>query len=191
MTETMKLSTATCGYSHLVNLTPHMVNVRVEGGHGLGGWELDIPASGQVARCEETRETIKSESVYTDLPVSRIAYGTVTGLPEPEESVVYVVSALVAQQVTHRTDVVIPGPAIRDNSGRIVGCEGLCVVSSSADQKLAAIAALLKSRGVENVDSGDSWGFASDIESILQTGAPVDWTKRMARPIEVVVKDAE
>lgn len=58
------------------------------------------------------------------IAVTRAVYGDITGLPEPQEGVIYIVSALVAL-AARREDVLFPGPAIRDAEGRIVACRGL------------------------------------------------------------------
>lgn len=101
--------------SRLVNLTPHVINVRV------GELTLDLPPSGQVARLEVAREV--APPVLSIIPAQRERRGGITGLPEPQPGIVYVVSFAVAQAAA-REDVVAPGPAVRDEQGRIIGCEG-------------------------------------------------------------------
>lgn len=105
-----------------VNLTPHAVNVR-----SVYGTVITVPASGTVARCDEVRTPgadVESENVY--IPVSAAEYGEVTGLPDPQDGVGYIVSSLVLAAVTTtRRDVFAPGPAIRDDKGQIIGCNGL------------------------------------------------------------------
>ena len=49
----------------------------------------------------------------------------VTGLPEPQEGVIYLTSTLVAQAVPDRTDVLVPADLRRDEAGRIIGCGAL------------------------------------------------------------------
>jgi len=104
----------------IVNLTPHEVTVKTDGG------EIVIPPSGQVARCAEKRSPAPAlETEMGSIPVSRASYGAVEGLPDPQPGVVYIVSALVLAAVPERRDVFAPGPAIRDEEGRIIGCDGL------------------------------------------------------------------
>lgn len=55
-------------------------------------------------------------------------FGKVENLPEPQEGVVYVVSALVAQAVPDREDVFIPDDTVRDEQGRIIGVRALARV---------------------------------------------------------------
>lgn len=52
-------------------------------------------------------------------------YGEVTGLPEFEEGVYYVVSAMVRQALPHRKDLLSPGQLIRNEAGQPIGCLGL------------------------------------------------------------------
>ncbi|GIW55362.1 MAG: hypothetical protein KatS3mg082_1766 [Nitrospiraceae bacterium] len=97
-----------------VNLTPHEVRVADQDGTVF----LTIPPSGQVARVATTSVMVGE---VDGIPIYRTALGDVTGLPEPQEGVTYVVSTLVAQVVS-RPDVVAPdtGPtAIREN-GQVV-----------------------------------------------------------------------
>lgn len=101
----------------IVNLTPHALNIQREDGS-----TLTVAPSGTLARCAETREP---RPAIAGLPVTLAGFGAVEGLPEPRAGVVYVVSALVLAQVQDRADVFAPGPAIRDDQGRIVGARGL------------------------------------------------------------------
>ena len=47
-------------------------------------------------------------------------------LPPEEDGTWYIVSSLTAQACPERKDFLIPGPAVRDEQGRIVACLGLC-----------------------------------------------------------------
>lgn len=105
----------------IVNLTPHDINIIGE----IGEVVQTFPASGELARCSVSREQV---DVINGIPVNRTVFGAVTGLPEQQEGVVYVVSALVAQAVDGRDDVVIPDDAVRDEQGRIVGCRAFARV---------------------------------------------------------------
>ena len=101
-----------------VNLTPHDIRVVLDDGR-----EINIPASGTVARVNATAKTVDT---INGVPVVRTSFGDVQGLPEPQEGRIYIVSTLVLQALGgQRNDVVAPdtGPqsVIRDESGRIVG----------------------------------------------------------------------
>jgi hypothetical protein len=99
----------------LVNLTPHAIVI-------AGG--VTLPPSGAVARCS-TLNTPAGE--HAGVPLSRVTYGAVEGLPAPAEGVLYVVSGLVRAAVPLRLDVASPGDLVRDASGAVVGCRGLVV----------------------------------------------------------------
>lgn len=101
-----------------INLTPHAVNI-ISADNTM---TASYPASGQVAR-------IATEVTGETDGVTSVAYGTLSGLPEPVEGVTYIVSlvslvCLLALQGT-RPDVVAPWSEARDSDGRIFGCRGL------------------------------------------------------------------
>ena len=105
----------------IVNLTPHPIRFIGEN----GGVILTVESSG-VARAAQTREMIGSADLGTNsIPINHCKYGAVEGLPDPENGVVYVVSALTAQAVPNRSDVFITDDAVRDESGRVIGCKAL------------------------------------------------------------------
>lgn len=105
----------------LVNLTPHSVNLFTPAG------VQSVPASGQLTR---VRGHSQPAGEVFGLPVVRPTFEPVTGLPEPVEGVLYLVSSVVLTALKscglHRTDVVAPatGPndgAIRDSANRVQG----------------------------------------------------------------------
>ena len=107
----------------LTNLTPHDIKILFE-----DGTTLNVPASGEVARVASTNDTVGG--VMTDggtVPIKAVTYGEVTGLPkyDPEKSVYYLVSSLVAARVPDRRDVLVPGDFVRDEKGNIIGCKSL------------------------------------------------------------------
>jgi len=112
------------GRMALVNLTPHPIVVRTDGG------DVTIPPSGQVARVT-SQQTLAG---YIDLdgvqiPVQRTTFGQVECLPAPAPDTVYIVSGLVLSALAGtRPDVVqpdtSPAGAIRDGDGRIVAVRG-------------------------------------------------------------------
>jgi hypothetical protein len=102
------------------NLTPHEIAI-----HTLQGIQV-IPPSGMVARVRTKRlmrESLPLGSMCR-VPVSEIESLAVDGLPEPEESVMLLVSTFVAQHpsVRGRADVASPDlhSAIRDHNGNVV-----------------------------------------------------------------------
>jgi hypothetical protein len=101
-----------------VNVTPHAVTIHQNGDI------MVVPASGVVARCATTDKIVGQ---IDGVDIHAMSYGELDGLPEPKENVIYIASMLAAQAAKRagRSDVYAPGPAIRDDEGRIVGCQGL------------------------------------------------------------------
>ncbi|MBY6277852.1 MAG: hypothetical protein CWE10_16985 [Symbiobacterium thermophilum] len=107
----------------LVNLTPHPVTLIV------GDQTLTIPPEPTPARCSETRTVVGSVEVDgLEVPVTRVGFGQVQGLPAPREGVLYVVSRMVAEACRDRADLVIPDDLVRDAEGRIIGARSLARV---------------------------------------------------------------
>lgn len=98
-----------------INLTPHEIV--------LCGMKL--PSEG-LARCATLEQQIK---VIDGVRVNHRTFGEVSGLPEPKEGIVYIVSALVAQAVSgQRDDVYVVDETVRDSEGRIIGCNALAKI---------------------------------------------------------------
>lgn len=97
-----------------VNLTPHAIVIG----------SLTIPASGVVARCAAKTSPAGEVDGVT---LVRTEFGAVENLPDPEDGVVFVVSALVRAAVPSRTDVASPGDLVRNEAGQVVGCKNLVV----------------------------------------------------------------
>ena len=104
----------------IINLTPHEVKVLNTDGEVV----QSFPSEG-VVRCQVTRQ---QEGEVNGIPINRTVFGEVEGLPEPQDDVVYIVSAIVAQAAKDRGDLVIPDDAVRDEQGRIVGCRAFARV---------------------------------------------------------------
>lgn len=107
----------------LINLTPHDIQL-VYQEPGLDHESIDIiPASGMLARCDVIKE---EAGMIGPVPVYRMSYGPVQGLPEPQEDTVYLVAAVVAQSLgDSRDDVLVPIDFVRDDQGQITGCRSL------------------------------------------------------------------
>lgn len=102
-----------------VNLTPHEVNVVK-----TDGTIVSFPPSTVPARVGQTFiqfDTIDGIRMY----VSKL--DKVTALPKPEKNVIYIVSAMVKERESCRNDLVSPGNLIRDEKGRVIGCEGFII----------------------------------------------------------------
>ncbi|UNY40559.1 hypothetical protein KLER11_gp50 [Pararheinheimera phage vB_PsoM_KLER1-1] len=111
-----------------VNLTPHAVRVTFQcidhhfdpllHPHNVT-WE----PSGVVARVSSEH---KRSGSFAEVPHFTVEYGDVSGLPEPEEGTVYIVSMLVLQ-ATDRDDVVAPAsghPDVVRKDGQIWSVPG-------------------------------------------------------------------
>ena len=106
-------------------MTPHALQL-----HGvcIDGTSVvyEVPASGSLARLAVSREIRYPVTVDgVTLPCCFPTMGEVTGLPDPVDGVIIVVSALVAD-AAKRDDVMSPGELVRDANGVIVGARGLC-----------------------------------------------------------------
>lgn len=108
----------------IINLTPHDVNVFKD-----NKLVRIYPYSGTVARCE-SNNTVLAE--LEGFHVCKQRYGKVVGLPpvseSPYKTVLYIVSKIVAEAAGDRDDLLIPGKQLKDDNGKIIGCEGLAVV---------------------------------------------------------------
>ena len=100
---------------NISNLTPHAIQI-------VGG--PSFPPSGRLARCAQVSA---AAGEHEGLPLVSVQFGEVEGLPEPQEGILYIVSALVRSAVPHRHDVASPGDLVRDSAGQPVGCRNLVV----------------------------------------------------------------
>lgn len=100
----------------LVNLTPHNI-VMI-----LNGEVKETLVSEGLARCSMISNEIGQINGYT---LSENTYGEVVGLPQPQEGVIYIVSAIVANALKGiRNDIVVVDKTVRNESGQIIGCTG-------------------------------------------------------------------
>lgn len=102
----------------IINLTPHAINFLREDNSVLA----TVEPSGTIARASQTRDLV---SEVNGIPVNQCSYGAVTGLPDPQDGTIYLVSALTAQACPERSDVFITDDAVRDENGRIIGCRAI------------------------------------------------------------------
>ena len=107
----------TIGSVVLVNMTPHPLNIVQRNGE-----VLTVEPSGVVPRCASTEKLDQSIGL---IDVTRQTLGEVEGLPEEIPGAFYIVSRLVASAATGRDDLLVPGPLVRDDQGRVIGCKGL------------------------------------------------------------------
>jgi hypothetical protein len=113
----------------LVNLTPHSVVLMVEGG------PVEVPPSGFVARAEERKELVGIlGGKDVSIPLYRVSYGELGGLPRINTDTYYIVSSVAAQAIRAYLPkelverfVVVTDP-VRDEEGRVVGARGLALI---------------------------------------------------------------
>ena len=93
-----------------INLTPHEVVLQKR-----DGTFESIPSSG-VARISTY---FKVERLVRGIPVGKTVTGEITGLPDPAEDTLYIVSALLVKEVPERTDLVAPFDQVRNEKGLV------------------------------------------------------------------------
>jgi hypothetical protein len=102
----------------IVNLTSHPINVI-----NPDGEEFIYPPSGIESRVEDEHTPLPAMPLSP--PMCKSVMGEVTNLPPIVPDTMYIVSGIVKTQCIDRTDLVRPGPLIRDEDGIIRGCEYL------------------------------------------------------------------
>lgn len=102
---------------NLVNLTPHEINV------GVDGTRIAIPSDGN---CRVSIKQVGIERLILlskSVPLMQNQYGNVEGLPEPKKDTIYIVSLMVLNALAGiRDDIIAPDSgttAIRED-GKIV-----------------------------------------------------------------------
>ncbi|MUN41381.1 hypothetical protein [Actinomadura litoris] len=107
----------------LINLTPHPLTLIGQDDTVL----LNQAPDGPMARCIEDRREIGAVTLPGGgtVPLRSVGFGAVTGLPEPRDGVLLVVSRATAEAAAGRSDIVYPDEQVRDQDGRIIGCRAL------------------------------------------------------------------
>lgn len=109
---------------NVINLTPHPITL-----HGAEGVIVIPPDSRGPARRAQVAGVagkVTIPGIGAMATVSAPTMGGVTGLPDPVEGTIYIVSSLVAGGCPDRADVYSPGTgpgqgAVRDADGHVVG----------------------------------------------------------------------
>ena len=104
----------------LKNYTPHHLKFL------HGGQAIQLPSLG-TARCRERVTSKGNWDAAGDIPRVSVGYGEVSGLPDPQDGVVYLVSQLVVQSLPGRSDLAYPHELHRDSAGTITGFSALAV----------------------------------------------------------------
>ncbi len=101
---------------NVINLTCHDVNIEKENGE-----IATIPPSGMEARCKITRIP---QGSFLGFTLYKTVYNDITGLPEPRNGTIYIVSGRMLSACPERDDLYQPGELIKEN-GIVVKCIGL------------------------------------------------------------------
>lgn len=97
-----------------INLTSHSITEVTSG--------KTFPPSGRVARVKSSTTKVNE---HFGCPIYSSTFSEISGLPEPKEGTMYIVSSLALNTVPEdRTDVVAPGNLQRDENKRPIGCIG-------------------------------------------------------------------
>ena len=115
----------------VINMTPHAVRVFLDAD---GVNVHTYMPSGKSIRLES--ETYKVGEI-DGVPIIRTIYGNpvivADGVSEElyfeAPGVYYIVSAMVAQALPHRKDLLVPAEQVRDSDGKIIGCRSLGTIS--------------------------------------------------------------
>jgi hypothetical protein len=100
------------------NLTPHEVKIS----NGTNDFII-IPSSGIIARAVE--ETEREGWLPEGIEVVSKKYGKMNDVPDYQNGVFYIVSAMVRVAYPERDDLFSPGDLIRDEGGNIIACKNL------------------------------------------------------------------
>lgn len=102
------------------NLTPHSLTI-----YCLDGFDpLVVPSDGVARVSTITTEETPIVVGNVTIPVRRVSFGEIVGLP-PEGEDVLIVSAVVKAALPERRDLYTPGELVRDEKGNVIGCKGL------------------------------------------------------------------
>lgn len=98
------------------NMTPHSVNLLINGEY------VEYPPCGVVPRISTIEVPIEGDYPFEAVTVK---YGDIQDLPDPEADVILIVSKMCADSRPHRRDLWYPARLVRDDAGRIIGCDAL------------------------------------------------------------------
>lgn len=102
--------------TNVINLTPHDVVIQ-----RVDGTFETIPSSGE-ARITTFFQTTR---IIRGIRVGQTVAGGITGLPEPAEDTLYIVSLIFLKYVRDRFDLVAPNEQVRDEHGKVLYAKSL------------------------------------------------------------------
>lgn len=102
----------------IINCTPHCINFVNDAGEVI----RFIEPSGIIPRVSSTTSIVGD---IDGIPDEETVYGEVTDLPEKQDGVILIVSAMVASRLPNRDDLRVPGRQVRNDRGQVIGCKSL------------------------------------------------------------------
>ena len=102
----------------IMNCTPHTVNFVNDAGEVV----RSIEPSGILPRVSSSINLVGD---IGGIPDEETVYGEVTDLPEKQDGVILIVSAMVASRLPNRDDLRVPGRQVRNDRGQVIGCKSL------------------------------------------------------------------
>lgn len=102
----------------IMNCTPHTVNFVNDADEVI----RSIEPSGILPRVSSSINLIGD---IDGIPDEETVYGEVTDLPEKQDGVILIVSAMVASRLPDRDDLRVPGRQVRNDRGQVIGCRSL------------------------------------------------------------------
>ena len=112
------------------NLTPHEIRVLDDNDNEvalfISSTDTLIPRV-NVSDLEVGTADINSFNKKVQIPINTVQFGEVENLPDPQEGVLLIVSAVIQSALPHRTDLAVPYPLVRNEKGQVIGCRGFSV----------------------------------------------------------------
>lgn len=105
---------------NIINMTPHDVVVFDANNVEIARYKT----SGNLIRLSQKTVVVGD---LNGIPTVRVEFGDPEGLPEFNADTVYIVSAFVKSALPDRADLIVPSKPVRDEEGRIIGCQAFGV----------------------------------------------------------------
>lgn len=104
--------------AQIFNMTPHPINVLDDDNKIIHSFPKE---EGTIRLSVSTIE----EGTIENIKLTKTVFGKPVGLPEFEKGKYYIVSQLVKNACSNRTDLLVPSEIVRDSNGNILGCKSL------------------------------------------------------------------
>lgn len=108
---------------NVINLTPHDIHMYVND-KKVQTYPAHYTTEEQhlIPRC--SMETIQVDTLDDMFPLYKTVYGEVNNLPDQKEDTYLIVSAMVRNKRSDRTDLISPYDLIRNDKQQVIGCTG-------------------------------------------------------------------